>query len=57
MSGKKRVEITIVSYWTHEEIDEYMKAFTDDLRIVYVWTKLKKGDKVKLLCRREKLNE
>ncbi len=54
MRSKKRVDITIVSYWTQEEIDRYMKAFTDDLRVVYIWTKLKKGDKVKLLCRRKK---
>ncbi len=49
ISGKKKVEIVIVSYWTQEEIDEYKKAFTDELRVVYVWTKLKKGDKVRLI--------
>lgn len=45
---KKRVEITIVSHWTQKEIDGYKEAFTDELRVVYLWTKLKKGDKVKL---------
>lgn len=56
VSRKRRVEITIVSYWTQEEINEYKKAFTDDLRIVYIWTKLKKGDKVRLLEKIEILN-